>query len=45
MAFVITKQSTDTYASVGISPSVISYYTASDVACTDGKFEGLSWKS
>jgi len=45
MAVVVRKQSTDIYASDGIVPSVISYYTARDVAYMDGQFEGLSWKS
>jgi hypothetical protein len=38
MAVVVTKQSTDIYASVGIVPSVISHYTARNVAYMDGQF-------
>lgn len=38
MAVVVTKQSTDISASVGIEPSVILHYTARDVAHVDGQF-------
>lgn len=38
MAAVVTKQSTDISASVGIAPSVISHYTARDVTYMDGQF-------